>query len=217
MMKTVKIDEEAVLMSSSDYVVGGPGSGFNEIDNTIDVTGWNRGVAGGLSSNGYGAGGVAPYIGDFPQGWGRLTGGDDNALTTLPGVIDTTISNGGITFDSVGAVSVSYRGLHRKNTYRSPDGNYHIDVDVTGYAKDQIEVQSVGQKIVVRLFKSHQDDFVDDVDENVYDVQEVFCEDWTHEFLIGGDYDVDSLKAKKWENGLLKIEVPVRDAKTHEF
>jgi HSP20 family molecular chaperone IbpA len=111
----------------------------------------------------------------------------------------------------------------RKNVYIDKNYNYCVDIEITGYSKDQIELSSVGQKIKIRFFKDHQEEFVGDDDndilgnDNSYITNEIILIDNTFEMIIPEDYEVEKLIAKKYENGLLKISFPPKSMKLHQL
>jgi HSP20 family molecular chaperone IbpA len=109
---------------------------------------------------------------------------------------------------------------HRHNIYVDTQENYCIDIEITGYTRDQMELTSVGQKVVLRLSKEHKGEFVgdDDVVGGVRMIEEgIPIIDWEDVFIIPDEYKVEDLSAKRVENGLLKIVFPAKDKKVHSF
>jgi len=104
-----------------------------------------------------------------------------------------------------------------RNIYTSPDGNYHVDVVVAGYARDQVEVESEGQTVTVILHRNRQSEFIseDVIDDNDYEVQQIVIDDEKVEFEIPDKYVVDKLTAKRYDDGILRMEFKRKGAKKH--
>jgi HSP20 family molecular chaperone IbpA len=102
------------------------------------------------------------------------------------------------------------------DVYVDSNGDYHCDVLVAGYRRDQVEVVSEGNVVRVILHENSPDDFVgDETDDNDYEVREIpHGERWA-EFEIPGKYVVDDLEARRYDDGILRMTFKKKEAKRH--
>ena len=105
----------------------------------------------------------------------------------------------------------------RKNIYTDLDNNFYIDVEVTGYEKDQLKVVTQGNTIIVEFFKDRNLEFVDDDEKVIFQITEIEIIDKKFEYDIPDIYDSSNLIAKKYENGFLRLKFPPRKKVYHQF
>jgi HSP20 family molecular chaperone IbpA len=156
-----------------------------------------------------------PYVGDCPsQGWGT------NAPIVQP---IRTNPYQTITGDSWEAGPLIYNtGSICEETPETPaniyvdqDGDYHVDVLCAGYRRDQVEVESVKQKVTVVFSSSLGSDFLSDDIENDYIVHEIDVKDKEMSFVVPDEYDVDDLTARRYDDGILRMKFTKRETKKH--
>jgi HSP20 family molecular chaperone IbpA len=100
-----------------------------------------------------------------------------------------------------------------RDIYIDPDRNYCIDIVVAGYKRDQVEVESVKQTVKV-IFKSESDFISDDI-EKMYIENGIKIEDKMEEFDIPDEYEVENLKAQRFDDGILHLTFKKRETTKH--
>ena len=125
----------------------------------------------------------------------------------------TTITNEVI----LNSAAAEKEAKRRRNIYTSSTGDYHIDIEITGYDISQIDVSSIGNEVTVRLSAIMEGEFIgDNVDDNNYELKEIKLVDEEITFTIPKKYDINSMMVKKQENGLLRIKAPKKEVKQHK-
>lgn len=108
-------------------------------------------------------------------------------------------------------------GKHAKNMMktdvRETDDSYELDIDLPGFKKDEITAKLENGYLTVsaskRLDKDKQDK------KGNYIRRERYAGAMSRSFYIGGSITQDEIKAR-FENGILQLSIPKKDAKTVE-
>ncbi|MBR1737281.1 MAG: Hsp20/alpha crystallin family protein [Firmicutes bacterium] len=100
-----------------------------------------------------------------------------------------------------------------KTDVRERDGEYEIDIDLPGFKKDEINIDLANEYITVSAAKGL------DKDEKTKDGKLIRCERYAgsmqRSFYVGESMTEDDIKAK-FEDGVLKLTVPKKEAKKVE-
>jgi HSP20 family protein len=87
------------------------------------------------------------------------------------------------------------------------DGNYHIEMDIPGFKKDEISVETKDGYLTIKAEKNNE---VNEEDEKKnYIRRERTYGKYERSFYLG-DLDEDKIDAK-FENGMLKLTVPKKE------
>ena len=87
------------------------------------------------------------------------------------------------------------------------DGNYHIEMDIPGFQKDEISVETKDGYLTIKAEKNNE---VNEEDEKKnYIRRERTYGKYERSFYLG-DLDEDRIDAK-FENGMLKLTVPKKE------
>lgn len=87
------------------------------------------------------------------------------------------------------------------------DGNYHIEMDIPGFKKDEISVETKDGYLTIKAEKNNE---VNEEDEKKnYIRRERTYGKYERSFYLG-DLDEDRIDAK-FENGMLKLTVPKKE------
>ena len=105
-------------------------------------------------------------------------------------------------------------GKHAKNMMktdvREHDKGYEIDIDLPGFKKDEIQVQLEDGYLTVSAEKGLDKDEKDK--KGRYIRKERYAGAMQRSFYVGDTVTQEDIKAK-YENGILSISVPKKDAK----
>ena len=105
-------------------------------------------------------------------------------------------------------------GKHAKNMMktdvREHDTGYELDIDLPGFKKDEIQVQLEDGYLTVSAEKGLDKDEKDK--KGRYIRQERYAGAMQRSFYVGDAVTQEDIKAK-YENGILSISVPKKDAK----
>ncbi|MBR1443528.1 MAG: Hsp20/alpha crystallin family protein [Firmicutes bacterium] len=97
-----------------------------------------------------------------------------------------------------------------KTDVREREGEYEIDIDLPGFKKDEINIDLANEYITVSAAKGL------DKDEKTEDGKLIRCERYAgamqRSFYVGNDITESDIKAK-FEDGVLKVTVPKKEAK----
>lgn len=108
-------------------------------------------------------------------------------------------------------------GKHAKNVMktdvREMDDSYEVVIDLPGFAKDEIEVQLENGYLTVSAAKSLDKDETDK--KGKYLRQERYAGSMSRSFYVGEDITEEDIRAK-FENGILKLDIPKVEAKKIE-
>ena len=108
-------------------------------------------------------------------------------------------------------------GKHAKNMMktdvRETDDSYELDIDLPGFKKDEITAKLEDGYLTVSASKGLDKDKQDKKGNNIR--RERYAGAMSRSFYIGDSITQDEIKAK-FENGILQLSIPKKDAKTVE-
>lgn len=108
-------------------------------------------------------------------------------------------------------------GKHAKNMMktdiRETDEGYEVIMDLPGFKKDEIEVQLENGYLTVSAAKGLDKDEADK--KGKYICRERYAGEMSRSFYVGEDI-LDTDIHAKFENGILKLDVPKKEAKAVE-
>ena len=108
-------------------------------------------------------------------------------------------------------------GKHAKNMMktdvRETDDSYELDIDLPGFKKDEITAKLEDGYLTVSASKGLDKDKQDK--KGNYIRRERYAGAMSRSFYIGDSITQDEIKAK-FENGILQLSIPQKDAKTDE-
>lgn len=100
-----------------------------------------------------------------------------------------------------------------KTDFKENEDNYEVDIDLPGFSKDEISAHLKDGYLTVSASKDVNND---EKDENgKYIRKERYSGSCSRSFYIGTEIKEDEIKAK-YENGILKLNVPKKDQKQVE-
>ena len=100
-----------------------------------------------------------------------------------------------------------------KTDIRETDGSYELDVDLPGFKKDEIKVQLKDGYLTLAAAKGLDKDETDK--KGKYIRRERYAGAMSRSFYVGEDVTEEDIHAK-FENGILKLDVPKKEAKAVE-
>ena len=105
-------------------------------------------------------------------------------------------------------------GKHSKNLMktdvRETEGSYELDVDLPGFKKEEVNVELNNGYLTIEAAKSLDKDDTDK--QGRYIRQERYAGSMSRSFYVGDDVESTDICAK-YEDGILKISVPKKEAK----
>lgn len=108
-------------------------------------------------------------------------------------------------------------GRHAKNMMktdiRETDEGYEVVMDLPGFKKDEIEVQLENGYLTVSAAKGLDKDEADK--KGKYICRERYAGEMSRSFYVGEDILDTDIRAR-FENGILKLDVPKKEAKAVE-
>ena len=108
-------------------------------------------------------------------------------------------------------------GKHAKNMMktdvRETENGYEVDIDLPGFKKDEINAKLENGYLTVSASKGLDKDEKDK--EGKYIRQERYAGAMSRSFYVGEDVTQEDIKAK-YENGILKLSLPKKEAKAVE-
>ena len=108
-------------------------------------------------------------------------------------------------------------GRHAKNMMktdiRETDEGYEVIMDLPGFKKDEIEVQLENGYLTVSAAKGLDKDEADK--KGKYICRECYAGEMSRSFYVGEDI-LDTDIHARFENGILKLDVPKKEAKAVE-
>ncbi len=108
-------------------------------------------------------------------------------------------------------------GKHEKNLMktdiRETDNSYELDVDLPGFKKDEINAKLENGYLTISATKGLDKDEKDK--KGNYIRRERYAGSMTRSFYVGEDVSQEDIHAK-FEDGILKLTVPKKDAKKVE-
>ena len=93
---------------------------------------------------------------------------------------------------------------------RECENSYELDIDLPGYKKEDVQAQLKDGYLTITASTSSNDDQKDS--NGKYIRRERYYGTCSRSFYVGDDIKQEDIKAK-FENGILKIGVPKKDAK----
>ena len=108
-------------------------------------------------------------------------------------------------------------GKHAKNMMktdvRETENGYEVDIDLPGFKKDEINAKLENGYLTVSASKGLDKDEKDK--EGKYIRQERYAGAMSRSFYVGEELTQEDIKAK-YENGILKLSLPKKEAKAVE-
>ena len=108
-------------------------------------------------------------------------------------------------------------GKHAKNVMktdiREMDDSYEVVIDLPGFKKDEIEVQLENGYLTISAAKGLDKDETDK--QGKYLRQERYAGSMSRSFYVGEDITEEDIHGK-FENGILKLDIPKDEAKKVE-
>ena len=108
-------------------------------------------------------------------------------------------------------------GKHAKNMMktdvRETENGYEVDIDLPGFKKDEINAKLENGYLTVSASKGRDKDEKDK--EGKYIRQERYAGAMSRSFYVGEELTQEDIKAK-YENGILKLSLPKKEAKAVE-
>ena len=120
-------------------------------------------------------------------------------------------------FPEIPDVDKTLYGKHAKNVMKTDvrelDDGYEIIIDLPGFKKDEIEVQLENGCLSISAAKGLDKDETDK--KGKYIRRERYAGAMSRSFYVGEDVTEEDIHAK-FENGILKLDVPKKEAKAVE-
>ena len=114
-------------------------------------------------------------------------------------------------------ISSELYGKHAKNLMKTDvrelDGSYELDVDLPGFKKDEITVDLKDGYLTIGATKGLDKDEEDKKGKFIR--QERYAGAMSRSFYVGDDITENDIHAK-FENGVLRLDVPKKEAKAVE-
>ena len=100
-----------------------------------------------------------------------------------------------------------------KTDVRELDDHYELDIDLPGFKKDEIKVELENGYLTISATKGTNNDEQDK--KGKYIRKERYAGTMQRSFYVGDDVTQEDIKAK-FENGILSLSIPKKDAKAVE-
>lgn len=97
-----------------------------------------------------------------------------------------------------------------KTNIKETDGSYELDVEMPGYAKNQIKLSLENGYLTISASKESKED-----DKNKHYVRKEISESCSRSYYVGDDVQQEDIKAK-YDNGILSVCVPKSQPKRIE-
>jgi len=94
-----------------------------------------------------------------------------------------------------------------KSNVTRADNQYHVEIAVPGFAREEIQVNLVGDHLVVECTKTEFQDVVPDQIHKEYGHNQI-----SRTFLLPNEVDQDGIRCQH-QNGVLGITLPIRNRK----
>ena len=101
-----------------------------------------------------------------------------------------------------------------KTDIREHDAGYELDVDLPGFKKDEIKAELENGYLTISATKSANNDEQDK--KGKYIRRERYAGTMQRSFYVGENVTQEDIKAK-FENGILRLSIPKKDAKAVEM
>lgn len=106
-------------------------------------------------------------------------------------------------------------GKHAKNMMktdvRETDDSYEVDIDLPGFKKDEVKIQLADGYLTIEAAKGLDKD-EKDKKSGKYIRRERYAGSMSRSFYVGEDVKQEEIHAK-YDNGILKLSVPKKEAK----
>lgn len=103
------------------------------------------------------------------------------------------------------------RGEHIMRTdVKEHDGEYEVDIELPGYKKEEVKAQLKDGYLTVTAMKDVHNDCKDE--NGKYVRRERYTGNMSRSFFVGENVTQDEIHAK-FEDGILKLRIPRKDAK----
>ncbi|MBQ2640244.1 MAG: Hsp20/alpha crystallin family protein [Bacilli bacterium] len=106
----------------------------------------------------------------------------------------------------------SRRGDNMKCDIYEKDGNYHIEMDIPGFKKEDISIEVDDGYLTIEAEKTNEEN--SDNEERNYIRRERSYNSYKRSFYLG-DLDQDNIKAE-FKHGMLKITVPKKEVTSNK-
>ena len=93
------------------------------------------------------------------------------------------------------------------------DGGYEIAIDLPGFKKEDVQAELKDGYLIINATVNTSDDVKDEQGKYIH--KERYSGSCSRSFYVGKDITQEDIKAK-FEDGVLKLDVPKRDAKKIE-
>ena len=100
-----------------------------------------------------------------------------------------------------------------KTDIREHDAGYELDIDLPGFKKDEIKAELENGYLTISATKDANNDEQDK--KGKYIRRERYAGTMQRSFYVGDDVTQEDIKAK-FENGILRLSIPKKDAKAVE-
>ena len=100
-----------------------------------------------------------------------------------------------------------------KTDIREHDAGYELDIDLPGFKKDEIKVELENGYLTISATKGADND--EQNKKGKYIRRERYAGTMQRSFYVGDDVTQEDIKAK-FENGILRLSIPKKDAKAVE-
>ena len=100
-----------------------------------------------------------------------------------------------------------------KTDIREHDAGYELDIDVPGFKQDEIKAELENGNLTISATKGANNDEQDK--KGKYIRRERYAGTMQRSFYVGDDVTQEDIKAK-FENGILRLSIPKKDAKAVE-
>ncbi len=100
-----------------------------------------------------------------------------------------------------------------KTDIREHDAGYELDIDLPGFKKDEIKAELENGYLTISATKGANNDEQDK--KGKYIRRERYAGTMQRSFYVGDDVTQEDIKAK-FENGILRLSIPKKDAKAVE-
>ena len=100
-----------------------------------------------------------------------------------------------------------------KTDIREHDAGYELDIDLPGFKKDEIKAELENGYLTISATKGADNDEQDK--KGKYIRRERYAWTMQRSFYVGDDVTQEDIKAK-FENGILRLSIPKKDAKAVE-
>lgn len=109
----------------------------------------------------------------------------------------------------MGRIGFPVNGM-MKTDIKETEGGYELDMDLPGYNKEDVKAELKQGYLVIHASKEKKDD--EKAEDGKYIRRERYYGSCSRSFYVGKEVTEEDIKAK-FDNGILKITVPKKEAK----